>query len=70
MGASAGVLLAGVTAYVTLIQVPQESWHCKSDLGALGLVFGVGGGGIVLLVVMALAGAILLLVSHGLGKRP
>lgn len=70
MGAAAGVLLAGVTAYVTLIQVPDESWHCESDLGALGLVFGVGGGGIVLLALLTLVGTILLLVSHGMGKRP
>ena len=70
LGAAAGVLLAGVSAYVTLTQIPDESWNCESDLGALGLVFGVGGVGIVLLVVMTLVGTILLLVSHGMGKRP
>jgi hypothetical protein len=69
MGASAGVLLAGVTAYVTLTRVPQESWNCKSDLGALAIALAMGGGGIALLVLLTLVGTILLLVSHGMGKR-
>ena len=63
-GAAAGVLLAVVTSYVTLINVGCQDHSRTNFLGASYPVIGMGLGSGLLFVLLLLVGTVLVLVSH------